>query len=661
MTRPRLLLNMIVKNEAARIERCLASVAPWIAGAVIVDTGSTDDTMALVYGYLGGQVPTRLCEIPFEDFSQARNAALLQASHSLIDFDYLLLVDADMELVVEDPGWLESLPAGAGRLLQRAGALAYWNTRLLSREALAAGAAYRGVTHEYLSTPEPAVNVTGAWFRDRADGANRPGKLERDLELLKGQSDGRSVFYRAQTLRDMGLKAEAIDAYSQRSTMPGWEEEGWRAALEAARLAHPAHAVESLLAAWSRRPTRAEPIVDLARLLRERGLNAPAAVLAEHAMGMAPPEGDLLFVEESAYSWGPRQEFAIAGYYLPDKREAAGKVCNALALDRAAPAHVRALAFTNLHFYLRPLAEHCPSWRTERIAFVPEPGWLQQNVSITRHQGRFKLLQRTHNYTPIVDGVVRFRPPEGDVIRTRNFLFQLDDDLALTDVVEIGLPAEWPDPPAYDQVLGWEDMRLFTVGDKLMTVANVRELNREGWCQFVRGEIRDGELIHEGVISQQPPVRHEKNWMPIEDGSGRLIYLCDPGRVVDLSGRTVADHGPAPIFAETFRGGSQAVVFPHQFYEFLHDENDRGLLALVHEAEWRGPLLFYRHRFALFDQAGALLRASPAFYFRHLGLEYCAGLCWHPDGRLIVSHGCHEAESWLGTVDPAEVAAMLGI
>ena len=44
----RLLLNSIVKNESGRILRMLESVAPHIVGAVIVDTGSTDNTIELI-------------------------------------------------------------------------------------------------------------------------------------------------------------------------------------------------------------------------------------------------------------------------------------------------------------------------------------------------------------------------------------------------------------------------------------------------------------------------------------------------------------------------------------------------------------------------------------------------------------------------------------
>ena len=41
-------LNMIVKNEAAVIARCLASVRPLIDSWAIVDTGSSDGTQEIV-------------------------------------------------------------------------------------------------------------------------------------------------------------------------------------------------------------------------------------------------------------------------------------------------------------------------------------------------------------------------------------------------------------------------------------------------------------------------------------------------------------------------------------------------------------------------------------------------------------------------------------
>ncbi len=38
-------LVMIVRNEARCLARCLASVRPWVDEMLVLDTGSTDDTV----------------------------------------------------------------------------------------------------------------------------------------------------------------------------------------------------------------------------------------------------------------------------------------------------------------------------------------------------------------------------------------------------------------------------------------------------------------------------------------------------------------------------------------------------------------------------------------------------------------------------------------
>ena len=139
---------MIVKNEMANLERCLAAVAPHIDCWVIGDTGSTDGTQDFILTFFAERgIPGELHSFPFVNFAQARNAALDHAYASELAWDYLLLADADMELVVEDPDFRKKLEAPCYDLLQRAG-ISYWNTRLVRRDA---GARYHGVTHEYLA------------------------------------------------------------------------------------------------------------------------------------------------------------------------------------------------------------------------------------------------------------------------------------------------------------------------------------------------------------------------------------------------------------------------------------------------------------------------------------------------------------------------------
>ncbi|WP_298234201.1 glycosyltransferase family 2 protein [uncultured Azohydromonas sp.] len=83
---PDLALVVITRDEARCIERCLRSAAPHVRRMVVLDTGSTDDTVAIARG-CGAQVHQTQWT---GNFSAARNAALQQA-----DADWNLILDAD--------------------------------------------------------------------------------------------------------------------------------------------------------------------------------------------------------------------------------------------------------------------------------------------------------------------------------------------------------------------------------------------------------------------------------------------------------------------------------------------------------------------------------------------------------------------------------------
>lgn len=79
-------LVMIARDEAPCIGRCLASIRPWVDEMTVLDTGSTDDTVAIAQAH-GAQVHHfTWCD----DFAAARNAAL---AHSTADWHVVL--DAD--------------------------------------------------------------------------------------------------------------------------------------------------------------------------------------------------------------------------------------------------------------------------------------------------------------------------------------------------------------------------------------------------------------------------------------------------------------------------------------------------------------------------------------------------------------------------------------
>src|SRR5437016_4132134 len=119
-----LCLNMIVKNESEIVDRLVASVAPRVSYYVVCDTGSTDDTVERIReGFDARGVSGEIHSIPFVNFGQARNEALERARASAASFHYLLLADADMELVVDDPAFTKSLEAPAYAVAQEMGSL----------------------------------------------------------------------------------------------------------------------------------------------------------------------------------------------------------------------------------------------------------------------------------------------------------------------------------------------------------------------------------------------------------------------------------------------------------------------------------------------------------------------------------------------------------
>ena len=95
-------LSMIVRDEATRIEACLQSVQDFVDEMVVVDTGSTDETVALAQA-CGARVEH--LEWP-GDFAPARNAAL---EH--VKGDWVLVLDADEQLRTEAIPKLKALMA----------------------------------------------------------------------------------------------------------------------------------------------------------------------------------------------------------------------------------------------------------------------------------------------------------------------------------------------------------------------------------------------------------------------------------------------------------------------------------------------------------------------------------------------------------------------
>lgn len=304
-------LTMIVKNEEARIKRCLHSALPHVDVAYFIDTGSSDSTIAAIECEMKKvDKPYALLQRPWVDFAFNRNQVLNHAQ-DYSKCNYLLLLDADHELVVGDPDYRSRLTAPAYNIWQEDHGYEYANIRLVRSDV---ASRYVGVTHEVLVLPDgmKAETLPRDVIRiiDHADGANREGKFQRDIDLLYAQPnlDARGTFYLAQSYRDNDDPGLARLFYAKRMAMGGWEEECWYAQYQAARMTElmeefpPWEVTHAYLMAYARRPWRAEPLWHLARYWRKRNEPYVYDLFKNRADELSyPPRDDVLFIEQDCY------------------------------------------------------------------------------------------------------------------------------------------------------------------------------------------------------------------------------------------------------------------------------------------------------------------------------------------------------------------------
>lgn len=267
---PTISLAMIVRDEEDNLRQCLDSVRAHVDSVIIVDTGSTDNTVAVAQSY-GAQIhyftptthpeafylddaatcstftapPPYSGDVAFADFGAARAESFkhatgdyiiwLDADDVLTDADQLRPVVADMAVRNLDMGFIAYNYATdhLGRVFYR-----QWRERIIKRGA----ANWTNPVHEVLL---PTRQVTTAKYErplvthkrkaDRRSIPNRNYKIllrqHHQLKSKGAEIDPRSLFYLGQEARFIE-PARAVEFYEDYLTKSGWPEE--RAAAHAA-------------------------------------------------------------------------------------------------------------------------------------------------------------------------------------------------------------------------------------------------------------------------------------------------------------------------------------------------------------------------------------------------------------------------------------------
>jgi len=265
-TNPKLAAALIVRNEARCIRRCLESVAPWVDRMVVLDTGSTDDTIAIARS-IGAEVH----QLAWPDsFSIARNHAL-----TLADADWNLILDGD-EWIMSGGELLREWCAGPARLGRTCihneadgatTAARSWITRLIPR-----GARFEGRVHEQVVSPLPRVRIELHIGHDGYRDAQIAGKRDRNQPLLLGdladRPDDPYLLYQLGKDAEMrGDPAAACGYYAEALTLTAAE------------------------ASW-----RHELVIGAIQLLARTGRLSDALAIAEAEFNNWPESPDFFFV-----------------------------------------------------------------------------------------------------------------------------------------------------------------------------------------------------------------------------------------------------------------------------------------------------------------------------------------------------------------------------
>jgi glycosyltransferase involved in cell wall biosynthesis len=306
---PTIALVTMTKNGIKKLPNLFASVVGFVNKAIILDTGSTDGTIEWLHSQKF--FPAQWKIEPFVNFEVSRNKLMELAKDSA---DWLLLLDDDMGLSFDEP--VEAIkrklnPAFGAYLLQHDHkTLTYWVGRLVRGNR---DWRYRGVTHEYLEGSgfgNPQMTGVKVWHIY----GHPPEKFTRDLTLLSADiardpNDARTIFYLANTLRDMGQTRAAILFYEMRVKMGGWDQEVYDAMYEAARLAKDPVA---MMKAHTFRPQRAEAAAWLSGYYKFIEVNREAHAQWESIRAAIPMTNDVLFVKPMAY--GPQFAAKLESY-----------------------------------------------------------------------------------------------------------------------------------------------------------------------------------------------------------------------------------------------------------------------------------------------------------------------------------------------------------
>lgn len=327
---PTISLCMIVKDEEMHIARCLDSVAGLVDEMIIVDTGSTDQTVEIVSGYT-----SKVYSYPWkDDFSDARNYSFSRAS-----MDYCMWMDADDILEEKEKDKFlqlkQSLLPDTDIVMMRyntgfdeAGnpSFSYFRERWIKNSPK-----YRwvGAVHEVIPPNGNIIysDIAVSHKKMKAGDPDRNLKIYQKL-LADGKTlEPRQQYYYARELYYHKQYVEAIPVLEQFLLSPeGWIENKIEACSICAncysRLGQEQSALLMLLRSMSFDLPRAELCCDIGKYFLEHGNYRNAIYWYETALNTQKNEYAGGFVLPDCYDYIPLLQLCVCYDRLGDRQKA---------------------------------------------------------------------------------------------------------------------------------------------------------------------------------------------------------------------------------------------------------------------------------------------------------------------------------------------------
>jgi len=481
------------------------------------------------------------------------------------------------------------------------------------------------------------------------------------MKLSKDPHNQLYAFDLAQTYQELKKYNKAIKLYTKSHSIEG--EKGWYSEYMIGKCYEAKGDWDNALAyyqsAFKRRPSRAEPLYDIAQHYHLENNHSKVCFFANLGRKIPYPKNDNLFIDKDIYRYKLSEMLSISAYYDENYRQQGKEYIDDLLFDPKVPEQVKKNSMNNILFYVENiknvhyLSMHVKTpflsdWSIKR--YLPlNPSIIKTDKGYTVNCRSINCVQWYPDYL-VLDGSKK--------TKTKNMFIEYDKNLNKyfeSEVIENESIMYYQTPNQ-----GLEDLRMVEFNNETYFSATSCQLTNLGIPKMCLGKFNSdhkkevGNVMVDKVTLLQGPNenRAEKNWLPfVVDGELLLIYSFAPFIIYkpDLTtGKCTEFINKDPGFDfSRFAGSAPPIAFAD------------GYLLMIHEGIWRDRK-YYVHRFVYLDKNFEITKVSEPFTFKHQGVEMCCGMVInHTEDQLIMTIALEDREAYFALIDLPTVCSLL--